>query len=106
MKKENLEQAFEQLFQPMIEKCLAKALETNKEPLIKEPEQFLTIGKACKEFGCTQNMLRHAMNKQEIPYYSLESRTYLKRIEVHRYLESIRIKGKNDVDEYEFLNPK
>lgn len=106
MKKETLEQAFEQLFQPMIERCLAKALETNKEPMIKEPEQFLTIGKACKEFGCTQNILRQAMNRQEIPYYSLESRTYLKRIEVHRYLESIRIKGKNDVDEYEFINSK
>lgn len=104
MKNEKFEQAFEQLFQPMIERCLAKALETNREPTIKEPEQFLTIGKACKEFGCTQNMLRQAIAKQEIPYYPLESRTYLKRIEIHRYLESIRIKDKNDAGEYTFLN--
>jgi Rieske Fe-S protein len=106
MKNGKIEEAFEQFIQPIIEKCISKALEENNESTIKDPEQWLTMGKACKEFGCTLNTLRQAMIKQELPYYQPENRTYLKRKEVFRYLESVKIKSKNDVEEYSFLRQK
>jgi len=103
MKNGKIEEALEQFIQPIIEKCISKALEENKESTIKDPEQWLTMGKACKEFGCTLHTLRQAINKLDLPYYQPDNRTYLKRKEVFRYLESIKIKSKNDVEEYFFL---
>lgn len=106
MKQGKIEEAFELFIQPIIEKCISKALEENKESTIKDPEQWLTMGKACKEFGCTIHTLRQAMTKQELPYYQPENRTYVQRKDVFRYLESVKIKSKNDVEEYSFLRQK
>ena len=103
MKKEKFEEAFEQLFQPMIEKCVSRLLEEKKETTVENPEQWLTIAKACKEFGCTQHTLRKAMLKQELPYYQPENRTYVKRLDVFRYMEDLRIRSKDDAEEYPFL---
>lgn len=104
MKKEQFEQAFEQLFQPIIERCVVKVLEAKPEATIKDPEQWLSIGKACKEFGCHQHFLRKAMISLELPYYQPEGRNvYLKRIDVYNYLESIKMRSKNDAEEYPFL---
>jgi hypothetical protein len=103
MKNGKIEEAFEQFIQPIIEKCISKVLEENKELTIKEPEQWLTMGKASKEFGCTINTLRQAIAKQELPYYQPENRMYVKRKDVFLYLESIKIKSRDDVEEYHFL---
>lgn len=104
MKKEQFEQAFEQLFQPMIEKCIAKVLESKPGATIENPEQWLSIGKSAKEFGCHQHLLRKAMTSLELPYYQPEGRNvYLKRIDVYNYLESIKMRSKNDSEEYPFL---
>jgi len=78
MKNGKIEEALEQFIQPIIEKCISKALEENKESTIKDPEQWLTMGKACKEFGCTLHTLRQAIIKLELPYYPLDNRTNLK----------------------------
>lgn len=107
MKKEQFEQAFEQLFQPMIEKCIAKALDAKPESTVKDPDQWLTIGKAAKEFGCNQHLLRKAMVNLDLAYYQPEGRNvYIKRIDVYNYLESIKMKSKNDAEEYSFLKGK
>jgi hypothetical protein len=106
VKKAKIEEAFELLLQPIIDKCISKRLEENNEITVKEPEQWLSIGRASKEFGCTQNTLRQAMMKQELPYYQPENRTFLKRIDVHRYLETVRIKSRDDVEDYSFLKQK
>lgn len=103
MKTAKIEEVLEQFIQPIIEKCISKVLEENKESAIKDPEQWLTMGKASKEFGCTINTLRQAIAKQELPYYQPENRTFIKRKDVFRYLESIKIKSRDDVEEYHFL---
>lgn len=106
MKSGKIEEALEQFIQPIIEKCISKALEENKELAIKDPEQWLTMGKASKEFGCTINTLQQAAAKLELPYYKPENRTYVQRKDVFRYLESIKIKSRDDAEEYQFLQPK
>lgn len=103
MKKPTMEEAFEQLFQPMIEKTVSKLLNEKKEVTIENPEQLLTIAKACNEFGCTQHTLRRAMSKLELSYYQPDNRTYIKRIDVFRFMENLRIRSINEVDEYPFL---
>lgn len=104
MKKPTMEEAFEQLFQPMIERTVSKLLEEKKETTIENQEQWLTIGKASKEFGCTEHVLRKAMLNLELPYYQPDNRTYVKRIDVFRFLENQRIRSKNEADAYPFLD--
>lgn len=104
MKKPTMEEAFEQLFQPMIERTVTKLLNEKKETTVQNPEQLITIGKACKEFGCTEHMLRKAMLNLELPYYQPENRTYIKRIDVFHFMENQRIRSKNEADDYPFLS--
>jgi len=98
-----MEQALEQLFQPMIEKTVSKLLKEKKEVAIENPEQLLTIAKACNEFGCSQHTLRRAMLNLELSYYQPEGRTYVKRIDVFRFMENLRIRSINEADEYPFM---
>jgi hypothetical protein len=104
MKKPTIEEAFQQLFEPMIEKTVSRLLNEKKDTIVQNPEQLLTITKACKEFGCTQHMLRKAMLNLELPYYQPDNRTYIKRIDVFRFMENQRIRSKDEADEYPFLS--
>lgn len=103
MKKEKFERQFEQLIEPIVEKCVSRLLEEKKETAIENPEQWLSVGQASKEFGCTQFTLRNAMSKNELAYYQPENRTYVKRIDVFRYLDRLRFRAKDEVEEYPFL---
>jgi len=103
MLKDKFGEAFEELIQPIVQRCVAQELAKNKELTVKKPEQWLSIHQARLEFGCSDHTLRKAMLKLELPYYQTDSRTYIKRIEVHRYLESIKIKSKDDPEPYSFL---
>lgn len=103
MKKEKFESQFEQLIEPIVEKCVSRLLDEKKESTVENPEQWLSVGQACKEFGCTQFTLRNAMSKAELAYYQPENRTYVKRIDVFRYLERLRFRAKDEVEQYPFL---
>lgn len=104
MKKEKFETQFEQLLEPIVDKLVAKKLDQRKESAIEDPEKWLTVGQACKEFGCTQFALRNAIAKGELAYYQPENRTYIKRIDVHRYLDRLRFRSNDELNEYPFLN--
>lgn len=105
MKVEKMDEAFETLFSPMVEKLVKQVLsdKVDSPPDIKEPEKFLTIGQASKEFGCSTFLLQKAISNLELDYYKPENRTYIKRKDVHNYLESIKIRSKTNMEDYEFL---
>jgi len=105
MKKEDFEKAFEDLMSPIVEKVVERALseKNNQSTPVDNPEQFLTIGQAAKEFGCTKHLLQSAINNLELDYYKPENRTYIKRKDVYNYLESIRIRSKENKEDYDFL---
>ncbi len=93
MKDKKFEEAFENLMNPLVKKMVQQVLIERQDSTapVKDPEQFLTIGQAVKEFGCTPHLLQKAINNLEIDYYKPENRTYIKRKDVFKYLESIRI---------------
>lgn len=105
MKNNGMDEAFETLFSPMVEKMVKQVLLDKVDvPLdIKEPEQFLTIGKASNEFGCSPHLLQKALNNLELDYYKADNRTYIKRKDVYNYLESLKILSKDNKEDYEFL---
>ena len=96
MREHDFKQALENFLNPIVEKMVQQVLiEKNTDSTsIKEPEQFLTVGKAAKEFGCTTHLLQKAMNNQELEYYHADNRTYVRRKHVFNYLESIKIPSK------------
>ena len=104
MKDNNFNDAFETLFSPLVEKMVTRVLHEQKETKVpvKEPEQFLTIGQAAKEFGCTTHLLQKAINNLELDYYKPENRTYIKRKDMYSYLESIKIPCRDNNDDCKF----
>ncbi len=103
-RKEKFERQFEQFIEPIVEKCVSRLLEEKKEAAIENPQQMISVGQASKDYGCTQFMLRNAMAKGELAYYQPENRSYVKRIDVFRYLDRLRFRAKDEVEEYPFLN--
>lgn len=97
MTENNLFEALESFISPIVEKKVKEALDDRtKNTNIKDLEQFLTVGQASKEFGCSTHLLQKAINNMELDYYKPENRTYIKRRIVHEYLESIRIASKEN----------
>jgi excisionase family DNA binding protein len=94
----------EEFLIPFVEKIVDQKLSEKGELVsnVKNPEQFLTIGQAAKEVGCNRNLLQKAIANLELEHYKPENRTYIKRKHLYEYLESIKIRSKNDAD-YDFL---
>ncbi|WP_167618199.1 helix-turn-helix domain-containing protein [Maribellus sediminis] len=103
MKKDKIVEAFEAFVKPIVDECVRQALHKDNTTLIKDPEQFITVGKALEEFGCTDHMLRRAINNNELSYYQPNRRLYLKRGDVAAYFQSIKIISKDEPQDYNFL---
>ena len=104
MKEEKILEALEAFVKPIVEKCINQALHKEPATAIKDPEQFLTLGQAHKEFGCSDHMLRKAINNNELSYYQPGRRVYVKRGDVAIYLQSIKVISKDEPQDYDFLN--
>ena len=90
----------EELLTPIVEKIVEQQLSEKGESVtnVKNPEQFLRIGQAAKEIGCSKYILEKAMENQELSYIQPESRRLIKRGDLYNYLESIRIGRKDECD--------
>jgi AraC-like DNA-binding protein len=106
MKEKEFKEAFDNLFGPLVEKKVNEVLSIkteNQPPQMENPLQFLSVYKAAKEFGCSSSLLQRAMNSLELEFFQSEGRTYVRRIDVFNYLESIKIKNKANVNDYSFF---
>lgn len=104
MKEQKILEALEAFVKPIVEKCLSEAMSKDPASAPKDREQFLTLGQASKEFGCTDHLLRKAINNNELSYYQPDRRLYVKRGDVFDYIQSIKVISKDQPQEYQFLN--
>lgn len=104
-KKPTLETLIEQIVETKISEVLgsrAKAL-----PEVKDPEKWLSVPQAAREFGCNRHTLDKAIARNEIDIYKPDDRnTYVKRGDVSAFLETIRIRSRENMNGYSFLKNK
>ncbi|WP_372773477.1 hypothetical protein [Mangrovibacterium sp.] len=104
MKEEKILEALEAFVKPIVEKCINQALSKEPASALKDPEQFITLQTAEKEFGCKDYMLRKAINNNELSYYQPGRRLFVKRGEVAAWIQSIKVIAKDQPQDYSFLN--
>jgi len=106
MTNDHFKALFKEVFKPLIQEVIKEEM-TAPAPTIKNPEQMLSVKAAMQEFGFpNETMLRRAMNAGELPYYTPNNRLYLKRSEVAKYKDSIRVKTNDEVQDYSFLKKR
>lgn len=99
---------FKEFLKPLVKEVLKEEMSEGLSPDKANPEKLLSVREAAKEHGCPEFLLRRAMNRAELPYYTPNnSRVYVKRGEVAKFFDSIRIKSNDEIqNDYPFLKTK
>ena len=99
-----LVEGLRELIKPIVKEIVKETIHECDSTNISNPEKLLSVHAAAKEFGIHDNWLRRAMNEGELSYYTpTDNRTYVKRGDVARYLDSLRVKTNDEIQDYSFL---
>ena len=104
----SFEEQFKDLVRPLIRETIQEELTTittSDRKVMAEPEKWLTVPQACKEFGCTRQVLYKALATNSIPSMRPDDvrRTYILRRDVAAYLQTLHIRSNADSVNYDFV---